>query len=343
MLHIHTQLAIASIILKPFTVRVHTGIARKPWARLWYLSRGLDPTGRGIIDLPVNLVCQLLAVSRPTLYEWLRNGRSAGAFYRYHIKQDRCHIWLVGLPKLCQSLGLQSWGATATVSLLSLNHLRATATGIVTRDLQDKSHFAARRSLTDRERQFYKPPSADAVLAEGKRSSQKPAQGQVPFLLWVGDKRAFVSKGFIPFGASQRSIGMDLGVSEWTVRRHQRILGLERRQLVQAKYAYQLIDAGISWEAGFCYAEPGIWYEQSGDGCMRLFEPNGLTGSRREGGHAITQQRLFRYAGKTWLYRCNLYDVSHFHLTSMKASRREFQVYLDNFATSSAGGGIRRF
>lgn len=335
LLKLNTLTAIAGILLKCFTVRVHAGIARKPWARLWYLSRGLDPQGQGIIDLPADVVCQLLAVSKPTLYEWLRNGLQDGAFRRYKFRQNHLQIWLGGLHKVCQSLNLKTWGATAVMSLLDVNrHIRALATGIVTADLQSKSHFAARRSLKEHERQFYSPPTAEAILAEGRRSSQNPVKGQVPFLLHVGPSLAFVSKSFVPFGASQRSIGAALGVSEWTVRRHHRQLDLERRQIVQAKAAYQLIDIGIQWEAEQCYAEPGIWSITSGSS-IQLHEPNGITSSRREGGHLITRQRLFRCAGKTWLRRCNIYGVAHIRLVSMKAARRQ------NRQSMAAGGEVR--
>lgn len=329
MLQIQARLAIARILLNPFTVRVHAKIARQTWSRLWYLARAFDPTGRGIVDLPLD-ICQLLNVSRPTLYEWLRAGKKAGAFRRYKFKQNRCHIWLGGLVKVCQSLGLQDWGGVALVSLVEIQssdtqslQLRSLATSVVVADLQHKSHFAARRSLKHRER-FFKPPSAEAILSAGKRSSQKPEKGQVPFLVWVGKRRAFVSRNFVPFGTSQASIAAELGISEATVRRHQARQNLERRQLVQAKSAYQLVAAGIEWDAERCFAEPEIWYQQSDDG-IRLYEPNGITSSRREGGHAVTEQRFFRYFGQTWLYRCNVYGVGHVDLTSMRASRKRLR------------------
>lgn len=344
MSNILTWIALAKIITQPFAVKVHAGIARKPWARLWYLCRVFDPTGRGIVNLPVDVVCQLLAVSKPTLYEWLRNGKHDRAFRHYKFRQNCLRIILGSLHKICQSLGLQTWGATAVIPLLEVNfHLRSVATCIVTADLQSKSHYAARRSLKHRER-FYSPPTAEAILAAGKRSSQNPAKGQVPFLLHVGDSKAFVSKSFVPYGASQRSIGEELGISEWTVRRHHRRLELERRQIAQAKAAYQLIDAGVQWEAEQCYAEPDIWYQRQGSS-LKLFEPNGISSSRRPGGHPITRQRLFRYAGKTWLYRCNIYAVSHIRLVSMKASRRQYKAYCDSqcdsrqSATSGGKGG----
>lgn len=339
MLQILVRQTISKIVLKPFSVRVHVGLCQYPWAKLWYLTRGFDPSGRGIVELPVGEICQLLSISQPTLYEWLRDGRAAGAFRKYEIKQNRCRIILGGLLKVCKSLGLDDWGAVATISLLETNRLRAIATGIATADLQEKSHFAARRSLKQRERAFFTPPSADQILTEGQRSSEKPARGQVPFLLWVGKKRAFVSKGFVPFGASQISIGAELGISDRTVRRHQAQLGLERRQLVQAKHAYKLIQAGISWEADSCFAEPEIWYQTNGND-IRLFEPNGITSSQRPGGHPISPQRLFTYAGKTWIYRCNLYAVDY-ELTSMKTARHRYKLLMaKNRCAREEEGGV---
>lgn len=336
MLQILIRTAIAKIITQLFIVRVHAGIARKPWARLWYLCRALDSQGEGKVNPPVDLVCQLLVCSKSTLYEWLRVGKQeAGAFRYYRFDMNTLFVYQGGLAKVCAALGLESWGATGEVSLLDASRkLRASATAIVTANLQKKSHYAARRSLKPRERQSYSPPTADALLAEGKRSSQNPAKGQVPFLLYVGERVAFVSKSFVPHGASQRSIGAELGISERTVRRHHRAQGLERRQIAQAKHAYQLIDAAIQWEAEQCYAEPDIWYQRRGDN-IQLFEPNGVTSSHREGGHAITRGRLFRYWGKTWLYRCNLYALCHIRLVSMRAARRQYKAYCDSQCDSS--------
>lgn len=350
MLQIFARQAIAQIILKPFTVRVQTGIARQPWARLWYLTRAFDPTGRGLVNLPADTICQLLAVSRPTLYEWLREGKRVGAFRQYKFKNNCLRIILGSLIKVCASLGLPSWGAVATVPLLEVNHqLRAIATGIATADLQNKSHFTARRSLTNRERQFFSPPTADQILAEAKRSSEKPARGQVPFLLWVGDHVAWVSKAFVPFGASQRSIGAELGINERTVRRHQQQLGLERRQIAQAKHAYQSIAIGLEHESDRWVAEPNLHWQRVGDDEVHLYEPNGISSSRREEGHRIKRQRLFTRWGKTWLLRCNIYGVSHIHLNSMQVARLRLRRYLDrldtrDLSTAAVGekGGVKK-
>lgn len=337
-LALQTLTAAATAITQPFTIRVHAGIARKPWARLWYLARGFDFSGRGYVTLSADLACQLLAVSRSTLYEWMRIGRRDGAFRRYKFRQNRLSVWLGGLKQVCKSLQLTSWGATAVVPLLDVNRqLRAIATAIVTHDLQSKSHYAARKSLKPTERKIYTPPAAEAVLAESKQSSQKPGVGQNAFVLHVGKRLAFVSKAFVPYGASQEAIGYELGISEWTVRRHHRQLAIERRQLVQAKAAYGYIRAGMEWETDRCLGERGIWSKRRGDE-FRLFEPNGVSSSRRLGGHNLHPGRFLQAFGKTWLYRCNLYAVGHYKLCSMKAARKSLRIYLDHFATSTAGG-----
>lgn len=78
-------------------------------------------------------------------------------------------------------------------------------------------------------------------------------------------------------------------------------------------------------EASYLEAEPGIWYQQSVSGDGKLFEPNGISSSRRAGGFAIAKERLFRYQDKVWIYRCNLYATT-FKLTSMKAARKAYKA-----------------
>lgn len=344
-IQILTAQTISAIILQPFTVRVHSAIARYPWARLWYLARAFDPVGRGIVELPADLTRQLLNVAKSTLYEWLRDGKRAGAFRNYKFEGNCLHIWLGGLPKVCATLSLNNWGATATVSLLDVNRLRAIATGITTADLQKKSHFAARRKLNQRERRFFTPPTPDQILEQANRSSEKPARGQVPFLLWVGDRVAFVGKAFVPFGVSQKAIGAELGISERTVRRHQ--LGITRRQIAQAKHAYQSIAIGLDHEVDRWISEPDIYWQRIGEG-VHLHEPNGVSSAKREGGHRLHRKRFFTRWGRTWLLRCNIYALD-IQLNSMRTARRRFKRYVDRLDTSDLRtgavgekGGVKR-
>lgn len=343
---LQSRLAIANSIIQLFSVRIHAGIARKPWARLWYLARGLDLAGRGFLNLSADAACQLLAVSRSTLYEWLRLGRECGAFRSYKFRGNCLSLWLGGLHKVCRNLRLESWGAVATVPLSEVNRkLRAIATGIATADLQSKSHFAARRSLKERERKIFAPPKANIILAAGKQSSlnlgEEQSSGAIAFLLHVGDSKAFVSKSFVPFGASQESIGYQLGISEWSVRRHHRALALERRQLVQAKAAYGRISFALNypWHDNHLNIEPGIDCYRTQDNQTWLVEPNGSVGSPRPS-YAVDRNRFFRFCGKDWIYRCNLYAVSQFHLESMKTSRRQYEANCASSQSTTSGGEL---
>lgn len=155
----------------------------------------------------------------------------------------------------------------------------------------------------------------------------------MPFLVWVGKSKAFVSKGFVPFGCCQEAIADELCISVRSVRRHLKQLGVEKRQLVQAKHAYKLMKAAIYWEAGECYAEPRIWYKEKRDGSLRLYEPNGITSSFREEGHQMTRERLFNYRGRTWIYRCNIYDLDY-NSRSMRAARKALAKLIDNEAVA---------
>ena len=120
-----------------------------------------------------------------------------------------------------------------------------------------------------------------------------------------------------------------------SVRRHLKQIGVEKRQLVQAKHAYKLMKEAIYWEAGECYAEPRIWYEEKRDGSLRLYEPNGITSSFREEGHQMTRERLFNYRGRTWIYRCNIYDLDYTS-RSMRAARKRLAKLIGLKKTSTS-------
>jgi AraC-like DNA-binding protein len=210
----------------------------------------------------------------------------------------------------------------ALTDILEGMALKSHATALQTQNQQVKSRIAAIRSLNNRERKHTKVAEIEAILGQRNVSSQKPAKGQVPFLLWVGNKRAFVSKGFVPIGASQTSIASVLGISERTVRRHLDYLGIERCQIVQAKAAYQSIRQALEWEAPEWEAEPNIGYMEDKLGFIWLNDMNGKTSSRKPA-QIITKERFFKYRGKTWIYRCNVYELDY-PTTSMRASRDSY-------------------
>src|SRR5919199_3710429 len=241
----------ALALVNSLTVRIHTGLVHgKPWARFWYLCRAIDLSGAGIVEFDVHDVCHLLKVCRPTLYEWLRKGRAAGAFRCYRFRKNKLKVYLGGLHKYCLALGVSEWGEVALVPLTDILEgmaLKSHATALQTQVEQVRSRVACIRSLKKQERQSTKIPEPEIFLKQGKQSSQKPAKGQATFLLWTARKRMFVCKSFFPYGASQERIAGELGISDRTVRRHLDYLGVERRQLVQAKAAYKTVAQGMDW------------------------------------------------------------------------------------------------
>lgn len=324
----------ALALVDSLTVRIHTGIVHgKPWARFWYLCRAIDLSGTGIVEFDVHDVCRLLKVCRPTLYEWLRKGRAAGAFRCYRFRKNELKVYLGGLHKYCLALGVSGWGEVALVSLTDILEgmaLKSHATALQTQVEQVRSRVACIRSLKKRERQSTKIPEPATILKQGKQSSQKPAKGQVPFLLWVGGKRIFVSKSFVPYGASQERIAGELGISDRTVRRHLDYLGVERRQLVQAKAAYKTVAHGMDcWADQVVLSEDRIeYYEASNEGYQvgTMYEPSGRTCHTH--GFRVRRDRFFNYRGKTWLYRCNLYLLDY-DTTSMKTSRKRLAQLIE--------------
>ncbi|MGI2909374.1 hypothetical protein [Tolypothrix sp. VBCCA 56010] len=316
------ELTKAQIILNAFTLRLHVGIGRYTWARLWYLCRGLDIWGRGYAELPIELCCSVLGISSQTLYRWLKDGKTAGAFRKGNIRRGVLRVYLGALHKVCFKLGLIDWEGVVDLRLVEVNqNIRPLVTGACTQDLQSKSHYAAVTNLKKRERAIYAPPKASAILQSKKVSSQKSDEGQILFLLHVGQKRAFVSRSFVPFGASQRSIGSKLGISDRTVRRHQEALGLNRRQLMQAKGEYKRVQQAMKHQADFFQAADDIWLTSCGNE-WELQEKS--RGAKEWHKSYVTEDSFCNYYDKTWIYRCNLYE-ERYTLTSMRRSRDIFK------------------
>ena len=111
------KLKIAQIILQSVTVRIHSEIARRPWARLWYLCRAFDLGGVGGSELPVDLILALLDISEATLYRYINSGKQAGAFRLIKISDGILKTWLGSLNAVCRKLEIRDWGEVGEVSL----------------------------------------------------------------------------------------------------------------------------------------------------------------------------------------------------------------------------------
>ena len=326
-----TELTRIQIILAVVTVRVHrTLLVLHPASNLWYLCRALDMKHQGFIVLSPQ-EWGLLGKGRSTICRWLFEGKKLGFFWCYSWRGNTLTIRLGGLFRICKISNIESWGATAKVPLSELlaGNRRAFASAITTQDLQQRSHYAATRQLNKLDRKTFRPPTVDQLL-DNSQTSPKFTRGEICGVIGTGEHRIFVNQRFIPFGVSQRKVSNTLnseptscGVSPRTIRRHLDQLGVVKRQLVQTKPEYREIRAELKnylSTSYTCQFNKNISYKARGD--LRLYEPNGITSSQREGGHVINGEKLQckPYFGAVWIHRCNIYQLDN-NLGSMKYSR----------------------
>jgi hypothetical protein len=336
---------LAAAILQRFEVRIHSALVQKgrSWLRLWYLLRGFDVKASGYCQLPMADICQILQCGESTVRGWLREGEWAGAFRKYSERRGEVRVILSGLTKLTRLLGLTSWGAVTRIpifELSSLGKLRAYATAAVTIRQQQLSRFAAIENLTAAERRRLRVPKpGDFFQSSDQVPSDVPQQvakcGVLPCVLHVGPRRVFTSKGFIPYGASQRAIALaqNYGCTR-TVYRHHELLGIPRRQLVQTKAAYSpivkiLADDSATGDRGYLSLGEGndevsvCSVKQHGERRSKLFEHNGRTSSERPSGALVTRSSFFKFWGRDWIYRPNIYQPV-LKLDKLKAREHEF-------------------
>lgn len=328
----------AEIILQPFIVRLHSGIGRQPWARLWYLLRGFDDGSGQIKEIPLVLCQQILDVSQATIYRWLAEGEAVGAFRpsKHRTKKGLLTVYLGGLTKVAWKLNLKDWGVVAECPLWELNaNIRALTTGIVTQRLQQRSRYAANRNLKPEYRKLYGAPHPNELLGNLGQSSPEMGAGEIPFILHVGPSRVFASKGFVHFGTSQKAISCKLGIHPRTVRRHQQALGMTRRQLCQAKYEYRQLQRALDHESPECWAwsddgvRSEIGYQSLGEGAIAFADgiPKGAK-KQEPNSYRIPagelEGRFFRMGDKVWMNRCNIYR-EEFTLKTMTAARRKWR------------------
>ncbi|BAZ19119.1 hypothetical protein NIES4071_110040 (plasmid) [Calothrix sp. NIES-4071] len=341
----------SQVILNSLWVRVHTGISFYTWSRLWYLCRAFDVAGTGYIELEIAAIQAFLCCSEATVYRLLLEGKQCKAFRFYRTKNGSLQIGIGSLFKVCRSLHLKSWGTTATVLLveiLDLLGIRATATATQTQRSQQQSRYAANSKLKPDYRREFGAPLPNELLGEiiGGASHKKEAGKLPPFVLHISPSRIWVSKNFVHFGTSQRNLALTLGVSECTVKRHQRVMQMDRRQLCQKKQTYMWISTAWDNEAPEYYHDRAmlkaagtggdqsfkvIGYKQTGD-TVRFTD--GVTlGSKKQSPNkwdipaAEFGQRFFKYGSDYWMNRCNIYRETY-QLTTMRASARKYRKML---------------
>jgi len=302
------QRFLAGIILRRLTVRIHAGLISEggSWMKIWYLLRALDIQGSGFYSGNLSTICQLLAASSSTIRQWLREGLRAGAIRRWWVRGQRLSVALTSLHKTCIAIGLNhaGWGATAEIPLTDLHQFRPLATATITQREQQLSRFAAWRSLKPKNRREYKLPQPEEFFSWKPRLSDTLPKGSIRCVIHVGVRKVFTSLGFIPYGVSQPTIAFHRGRSDRTVRRHLDQLGIEKRQICQAKGPYGELIEAMRWDSPSIAPTPDISLSHHRDGWW-LYEPSGRVGKPHS--FQVRPERFFTYGGRHYIYRCNVY------------------------------------
>lgn len=311
-LHLSPQLALQSLfhigkVLKSFpaTVRIHSAIASQfPCSRLWYFLRGLDIHGQGVTEFDLDLVASVfMGVGRSTVYQWLREGKNLGffRFYRKNRKTGKIRIFLGGLHAVCLRIGFTNWGKVATIPLSEITGFftfRANAAALATHALQHESRYAAK--IKSKKRVIH--PSE---IFENSPTCQKSGKRVKRSVFHVSKRYVFCGSHFVPFGCNQESIGAQLGRSSRSVRRYLEYLKISRRQIAQSKAEFADIANQLHWE-GVGVEQPTATIDKS----------------------VVSTNRLFKYAGKTWLLRCNIYSTNY-RLNTMNAARKRLEKLIE--------------
>jgi hypothetical protein len=323
-------------------LRVHSQILSLfPCSLLWYFCRAHDTNGTGSIELSLGDLT-LLRQSKSTIYRWLAEGKRLGFFRDYSWKNNILSVFMGGLFPTCEGSGLDSWGAAATIPLellLQPNGRRIIATGINTQDLQHRSRYAATHPTTKRD-SVHKLPTVDDIFGLQDKSDEillKTDRGasliaSIPGVEKVTSRQVVTNELFVPFGASQDRISESLNQHPSTSRRHLTQLGIPKRQLVQTKPEYSDVLTYFEGGSNHCFfGNPDngfsgdIGFIRVDDSHLRLFERNGNTRSRKQGGHSVRSQRFYQASdGRVFIYRCNLYQID-FKLDSMRKLRQKWK------------------
>lgn len=345
-------LARLGAIANRFTVRIHAGLVQKyqSWTKLWYFLRGVDTSSAGYGSIQLSDISYWLGASESTVYQWLREGKEAGAFRFYAIRRGILTVALGSLKEVSftrKFFKRRSWGTVASIPLVQLYRLRQHATAAEVQHMQSQSHFAARAALEPDERKVLRIPKPSAFFAgssEPEASQNRSGRALLPpSCLHIDRRFIWVSRGFVPLGTCQRSIAKIRGFCDRTIRNHLSALEVERRQIVQSKGAYRHIVKGIEEETVYLNLHPGsvdeytllgyipgyLPYDDPPEMKRQLIDRNGITFTLAEPNGAsanfkpikVNRKRFFQdKSGRWWQYRCNLYDLDY-QLHSTQVSR----------------------
>lgn len=340
------------------TVRIHTGVITKyqRWTKLWYFLRGLDRSSSGFGRILLDDICYWLGAAPSTIRQWFREGKAAGAF-RFWAERRGIITVSIGSPNsVCIGLKLwqrrktgesirRAWGTVSEIPVLEIDRLRQHATAVTVQHLQSQSHFAAKIRLPKEDQERHQIPNPEEFFNQEERASLNPGvRALLPFCLKITPSRIWVSKSFRPFGTRQETVGQHRGFCDRTIRNHLSVLGIERKQIVQAKAVYGQVVGAI--DQGATYRSWGEGKDETTllgyplrDGSIQHRLCEGLEDDFPRGGIAAPRSRFFSAWGKWWMHRCNLYMLNY-PLHSMEFARNKWwdtffwEIYYSRYKSS---------
>ena len=264
-------------------LRIHGKIARKTWARLWYLLRAIDKEGSGRVKILVSQILILLGISKAAFYRWVKVGKADGAFRGYRrIDKDTVEIVLGSKTVVCENLGITDWESTTEIPLWQLFNnaelplwksmgIKPNRVKLRQQVTFFQAHWMQRRSIEaakeEERKRIRKIKNRSKVYLPKFRGSNGKLVSQIKAARCV-----VFSRKHLPSGASQEGIGNSLGVTDQTARLHLRVI-----EAIQVMYKVEAYEA-----------EAELFYDQE-------------TGAK---------SHIFKRKGEYYRYGTNLYNLN---------------------------------
>lgn len=272
--------------------------------------------------------------------QWLQQAQEAGSIRRWWCRKGQLIVYYSSRSNVCQQERIRDWGVSADIPLIdAAQRLRIFCTQLEVQSLQERSRFAASKSLRGNQRRLLKVYRPDELLelvggigATGQTTSCK---APTPGIIHCGQSKIFVGARFIPFGGSQATSASALGCCIKTVQRH--LADIPRRQLVQTKQVYSLAAALVEHEGTYARNESGEVHAATDGKLMIMSYPPGAA-SRARPYQTTRREQLFSSAGKSWRLLPNIYLLNH-RLTSAKFAKRRLEKLISKPALEAVRGG----
>jgi len=210
-------------------------------APFWSYVRARS-SGTGRAEFAIQEAACTFVKSEKTIRRWLRIGKLYKLFRHYETRKGVVVVYHASLFKVCRSLELKNWGATAEVKLDELKYAKLLATEIHAEQMQRSSRYCAKQQAR---KEGYR---GEIAKPENLITSSVISPGAL--VKYVSERYVFVGEEFKLYGASQKGIGTALGRSERTIRRRlsnslrqrKELPLVLKRQLCQTKLEYTLRD-----------------------------------------------------------------------------------------------------